>query len=952
MSNYSNISQILDENADVAEAIRLSLLDVRVEVPSDSNQSIQLETPSEKDSEPTTSRCPVCLDVMEMACAGSDCPITHAVCSRCWVRLRLLMDDKACPICKGVSNHYLISKCHNGVVTSFNDLPDTWLERSQQGLIFDERLGAHFYKCQSHYEEIIQLISVRCVLCKTRFRSENELRKHLKTKHHKVFCNLCIEHRPKFLSEQKLFTEIQLKQHYEGMLTFETCGEVTAGHPKCDFCHDSFFDASALYGHMTSSHYMCFFCSTDHGRQRYFQEYNDFESHVRMSHYLCRICSRNRSNAAAGAMPGFATKHEYEEHMILEHGMEVGNLRNPVHHSSVSVVDPVEFDNRLQSRHNATSASGLTRAPSETELIDDVLFPSLGRNSESNNNNGADSHSIQTSGNDSNSCSDIRLSSPSIVESSTSLSVPSKDRTERKKNDKEKVSTPKKSGVPRSGDVSAMFDSLMNSPSISPSYRAKPRLSSVEKQIANRITLVGHILCDTEPSPDTNSNRERTIRIERILHCVRNVPDAAVCSIRGDLLTIPCYAKSLIDWAITDNEMMPVRGLGLPESQPQPQLKLKNIKMRIFSFVNDGSRKISELKPMESRLRKIVHNLSYYYVVGSRSYGMEPKRHVVLSKRKFSRLPVVSLSSALTQHRIQNKIQNYPQSPSQNRIKKVKETKAKLIMNEDSEDSKHSLSLETMNAKVESNTNTIPTVRVSCFPEDWFVCNFLEHCIKVLDISQNNFDAKVVRGTTIEDINSDIDACPFSPISLTADGLSVSLGFKSELEAWTVAEALEESFMKEPKAEAIFKTTATREKWALCVETIGFDANIHRLKSRRHLARTLSQLYVNENVTQVELKESTQVSEQISYQERDELSKNNPSEIKSRWYPPWDEELWTITSPRLCERAKEEQSRLEKEAAYSAQVAIEVRQMAEKRDKELHQKYMKLRPIENSFDNL
>lgn len=53
-----------------------------------------------------------------------------------------------------------------------------------------------------------------------------DLLDHLKERHHKFFCGLCLEHRPLFYSEQQVFVSAALKKH-------ETQVD---GHPLCRFC--------------------------------------------------------------------------------------------------------------------------------------------------------------------------------------------------------------------------------------------------------------------------------------------------------------------------------------------------------------------------------------------------------------------------------------------------------------------------------------------------------------------------------------------------------------------------------------------------------------------------------------------------------------------------------------------------------------------------------------------
>ncbi|CAN0468086.1 unnamed protein product, partial [Ectocarpus sp. 8 AP-2014] len=75
---------------------------------------------------------------------------------------------------------------------------------------------------------------------------------HMKGFHQRFFCQLCLEGRPLFLSEQEVFTASGLRKHE---------ARVEGGHPLCRFCNKRrFFDNTALYDHMTGTHINCHLC--------------------------------------------------------------------------------------------------------------------------------------------------------------------------------------------------------------------------------------------------------------------------------------------------------------------------------------------------------------------------------------------------------------------------------------------------------------------------------------------------------------------------------------------------------------------------------------------------------------------------------------------------------------------------------------------------------------------
>ena len=75
--------------------------------------------------------------------------------------------------------------------------------------------------------------------------SLKQLKAHLRERHSLFFCEVCLEGRKVFVSQQLLYTKQQLERHKQGGGSdknneFGQAG--FAGHPSCKFCKKFFYD--------------------------------------------------------------------------------------------------------------------------------------------------------------------------------------------------------------------------------------------------------------------------------------------------------------------------------------------------------------------------------------------------------------------------------------------------------------------------------------------------------------------------------------------------------------------------------------------------------------------------------------------------------------------------------------------------------------------------------------
>ncbi|KAL6624748.1 hypothetical protein ACP70R_032069 [Stipagrostis hirtigluma subsp. patula] len=279
--------------------------------------------------------CAVCAEPLEWVAYG---PCGHReVCSTCVVRLRFVMDDPHCCICKTRCPTVFITKAmgdYTRVVTDFSVFPTGANEGKVGDYWYHEDTQAYFDD-GDHYRMIRAMCRLSCSVCdnaedqvtlaaqakrRSKFRSIEQLKGHLFHAHRLYMCNLCLEGRKVFICEQKLYTRTQLTQHMKTGDSEVDGSEVErsgfSGHPTCEFCKCSFYGENELYTHMSREHYSCHICQRLYpGRYEYFRNYDELESHFRKDHFLCE------DEACLGKkFVVFQSEAELKRHNAMEHG--------------------------------------------------------------------------------------------------------------------------------------------------------------------------------------------------------------------------------------------------------------------------------------------------------------------------------------------------------------------------------------------------------------------------------------------------------------------------------------------------------------------------------------------------------------------------------------------------------------------------------------------------------
>ncbi|KAG7389475.1 hypothetical protein PHYPSEUDO_010360 [Phytophthora pseudosyringae] len=264
----------------------------------------------EEDDEPEC--CLLCADPIQFHAVGA-CD-HHGICSKCSMRMRLIMDDRNCPMCKRPLER---------VVVSTNARPyesfQLWGDAAGPESVLDEPSEMIFVDCNAHYYELRSLREFKCRMkrCREAKHSLGQLKEHLRQEHGAEFCELCLTHQSFFIQEQEVFTKGALKGHHVGRTRGGPAGQKHANtgkdfHPMCQFCRKRFYGDKELYEHLERDHFKCHFCKVEN---EYFRNYASLETHFRREHHLCedRRCLEMRFVV-------FPNDIEYQAHMSSVHG--------------------------------------------------------------------------------------------------------------------------------------------------------------------------------------------------------------------------------------------------------------------------------------------------------------------------------------------------------------------------------------------------------------------------------------------------------------------------------------------------------------------------------------------------------------------------------------------------------------------------------------------------------
>ena len=147
--------------------------------------------------------------------------------------------------------------------------------------------------------EVRNLLTIRCNMCNTAFRTEKDLEDHMKT-HNRRVCTVCLS-TGRFLPSEIPSFGGDFSDHKKL-------------HPKCLCCNFIAFDTKSLETHMTQNHERCDVC-LQLNRIVWLKNAMELIEHCERVHFICHY-----PDCQASGLIAFATRAELLTHLRRAHG--------------------------------------------------------------------------------------------------------------------------------------------------------------------------------------------------------------------------------------------------------------------------------------------------------------------------------------------------------------------------------------------------------------------------------------------------------------------------------------------------------------------------------------------------------------------------------------------------------------------------------------------------------
>ena len=190
-------------------------------------------------------------------------------------------------------------------------------EVNLQNLPSEDKFGIVFQN-ESAKRKFDELLMNTCPLCKEKKANFNELKRHVRQKHEKQYCDICVKNLKVFPQELRVYSRSELVTHRK---TGDRDNKSYKGHPICKFCNDRYYDNDELLLHLRRNHFWCHFCEND-GKQEYYCTYNDLRSHFRDEHFLCeeRECFHEKYTSV------FRSDIDLQAHRLSKHNKKLTKM--------------------------------------------------------------------------------------------------------------------------------------------------------------------------------------------------------------------------------------------------------------------------------------------------------------------------------------------------------------------------------------------------------------------------------------------------------------------------------------------------------------------------------------------------------------------------------------------------------------------------------------------------
>ena len=258
--------------------------------------------------------CLVCAESFSesrLQCIGS---CDHVgVCSICCFRMRYILRDFTCSICKSNLEQLICVTKENE--RKFREF-EIWGEHAGPEFSYDHKSRIFFPR--GYVNKVVEtLLTKQCTVCDFRSKDIRKVKLHIND-HNLKMCQLCIDNKRVFPSEHTTYSSSEFDKHLRS--GDKEGGE---GHPNCTFCKRRYYDKTALFLHLQKDHETCHICVRDGIKYRYFHDYTFVEKHYERVHYPCKVYDCMQKKFVV-----FSNEIDYIAHMLDCHPhMQVDYIR-------------------------------------------------------------------------------------------------------------------------------------------------------------------------------------------------------------------------------------------------------------------------------------------------------------------------------------------------------------------------------------------------------------------------------------------------------------------------------------------------------------------------------------------------------------------------------------------------------------------------------------------------
>ena len=205
-------------------------------------------------------------------------------CHICTYKSRTFYNDLKCPVCNVINKEVIIFEVSDTKISySMHNKTNCYKDYkfNSNGIYFSE---------VSAMEEIAEKTRFKCPIahCKEHcFEELSNLNYHLRNKHKRYYCEVCLQGSKRFLGDATVFTYDYLQEHFEYGEYDQNFQQLAPSHPFCIFCEIKLFNEEALLSHMNKEHYECQVCKS-HGKSYiYYRDIRSIHLHNKFKHHQC-----------------------------------------------------------------------------------------------------------------------------------------------------------------------------------------------------------------------------------------------------------------------------------------------------------------------------------------------------------------------------------------------------------------------------------------------------------------------------------------------------------------------------------------------------------------------------------------------------------------------------------------------------------------------------------------